>query len=98
MGSKAYHSSFPRAAAPENKMVLIDQLIHAFHTGLTEPGRPVGANLIAGSLKAVILFLDGLTDGPVSAAGIGNSHDAWRRNLECISWAGPFIPPRTTPA
>lgn len=94
---KAYHASFPRAVEPAHKMLLIDQLIHAFHTGLVEPGRPVGANLIAGSLKDVILFLDGLTNGQGSAAGIGNSHDTWRQMLESASWTGPFISPRDNP-
>jgi hypothetical protein len=88
---EAYHKAFPRTSAPNAKMLLIDQLIHAFHIGLTELGRPVGANLIEGSLKEVILFLDELTNGPASAAGIGSSRDAWRRNLESAAWARPFL-------
>jgi hypothetical protein len=89
---EAYHKAFPKAAAPNIKMLLIDQLIHGFHTGLTEYGRPVGANLIEGSLKEVIRFLDRLTNGPASAVGIGNSREAWRRNLESTSWARSFLP------
>ncbi len=89
---QAYHKAFPRAAEPNAKMVLIDQLIHAFHLGLTELGRPVGANLIEGSLKEVILFLDALTNGPASAAGIGDSRAAWRQKLESAVWARPFLP------
>jgi hypothetical protein len=88
---EAYHKAFPKASQPNEKMLLIDQLIHAFHTGLAELGRPVGANLIEGSLKEVILFLDRLTNGPASAAGIGNSRDAWRSQLEGVSWARPFL-------
>jgi hypothetical protein len=90
---EAYRKAFPHAAAPQAKMLLIDQLIHAFHTGLTELGRPVGANLIQGSLKDVILFLDGLTNSPDSAAGISGSGDAWRRSLESTSWAHLFLDP-----
>jgi hypothetical protein len=87
----AYHKAFPRASAPNAKMLLIDQLIHAFHMGQSEYGRPVGANLIEGSLKEVILFLDGLSNGPESATGIGSSRDTWRRSLENITWARPFL-------
>ena len=89
----AYHRAFPQAPAPNMKMLLIDQLIHAFHIGLAELGRPVGANLIEGSMKEVIHFLDELTNGPSSAAGIGGSRDTWRRTIESASWAAPFLKP-----
>jgi hypothetical protein len=88
---EVYHKAFPQTFEPRAKMLLIDQLIHSFHTGLTELGRPVGANLIEGSLKEVILFLYELTNGPASAAGVGDSHDAWRHNIESISWAQPLL-------
>ena len=90
---ETYHKAFPQTSEPNVKMLLIDQLIHAFHLGLTETelGRPVGANLIEGALKEVIFFLDGLTNGPASAAGIEDSHDVWHRNLESISWARQIL-------
>jgi predicted RNA-binding Zn-ribbon protein involved in translation (DUF1610 family) len=88
---KSYHQAFPQTHDANAKMLLIDQLIHAFHTGLNEPGRPVGANLIEGSLKEVILFLDTLTNGGSSAAGIGDSRKAWRHTLANLSWAPLFI-------
>lgn len=90
-----YHRAFPVASAPNAKMLLIDQLIHAFHIGLVEPGRPVGANLIEGNLKEVIQFLDALTNGPDSATGLGSSRDTWRRNLESVSWAQQFLKPKS---
>jgi hypothetical protein len=88
----SYHQAFPQAGAAKTKLLLIDGLIHAFHTGLIELGRPVGANLIQGTLKEVIQFLDALTNGPASAAGVGDSRAAWRHALESVSWARPFIP------
>jgi hypothetical protein len=94
---RQYYQVFPKVRLAQEKMLLIDQLIHAFHNGLTELGRPVGANLIEGTLKEVIHFLDALTDGPASAAGIGNSRDEWRRNLEGLSWAHLFIEPNPGP-
>jgi hypothetical protein len=88
---KAYHQAFPQAATPSAKMLLIDQLIHAFHISLTEIGRPVAANLIEGSLREVIHFLDALTHNEASAAGMGDSQAAWRRTLAAAPWAQQFI-------
>ena len=90
---EAYHQAFPQCRAVKGKLLLIDQLIHAFHQGLTEIGRPTAANLIEGSLKEVIQFLDGLTNGPASAAGLAGSHDAWRRTLTAAAWSRSFIDP-----
>jgi len=89
----SYHKAYPQASAPNEKMLLIDQLIHAFHMGQTELGRPAGANLIEGSLKEVILFLDELASGPASAAGTSSTRAAWRRSLDGISWARLFLKP-----
>lgn len=88
---EAFYRDFPEAPTANIKMLLIDQLIHAFHVGLTGLGRPVGANLIEGSLGEVIRFLDALTNDGVSAAGLGDSRTAWRRELESLSWSHLFI-------
>lgn len=72
-------------------MVLIDQLIHAFHISLREIGRPVAANLIAGSLRDVIHFLNKLSSGDASAAGIDDSRIAWQRTLAAADWSQAFI-------
>lgn len=88
---ETFHRDFPEARAANAKMLLIDQLIHAFHIGLTELGRPVGANLIEGSLGEVIRFLDALTNDGVSASGLGDSRTEWRRELESVSWSHLFI-------
>jgi hypothetical protein len=88
---KAYHQAFLQAQAATAKMLLIDQLIHAFHINLAEIGRPAAANLIEGSLSEVIAFLDTLTNGDASAAGIGDSRAAWRQTLASASWSQPFI-------
>lgn len=88
---EAYHKAFPRAQAANEKMVLIDQLIHAFHISLREIGRPVAANLIAGSLGDVIHFLNKLSGGDASAARIGDSRAAWQRTLAAADWSQAFI-------
>jgi hypothetical protein len=81
-----YHQAFPQAATPRAKLLLIDQLIHAFHVGLRELGRPVAANLIEGSLAEVIDFLDALASDGASAGEIGDSQEQWRRTLASAPW------------
>ena len=71
-----YHKDFPRAKTYGEKLICIDILIHSFHIKNSyykdldnydieneevAINRPVGANLIEGSLKEVILFLDKLS-------------------------------------
>ncbi|MCL2815908.1 MAG: hypothetical protein FWD23_15035 [Oscillospiraceae bacterium] len=77
----AYRRDFPKAETYGEKLVCIDVLIHSFHISMsyykeldsydTEDenvalNRPVGANLIEGSLLEVILFLDKLSALPDS--------------------------------
>lgn len=90
---KAYHQAFPQAQPAGAKMLLIDQLIHAFHVSLTEVGRPAAANLIEGTLAEVIGFLDGLTNNGTSGAGVGESRAAWRQTLGAAPWSEQFIEP-----
>jgi hypothetical protein len=63
-------------------MVLIHQLIHAFQISLEVIGHPAAANLIHGSLKEVIQFLDELTSGETCAAGLEDSRPPWRKTLD----------------
>ncbi len=89
---ESYHKAFPRAQVDREKMLLIDQLIHAFHVSLQHGiGRPVAANLIEGSLKDVIHFLDKLTSGDVSATGIGDARTTWKQTLLAADWTQVFI-------
>jgi hypothetical protein len=90
----AYHRAFPQARGAAAQMRQIDGLIHAFHVSLREVGRPAAANLIAGSLRDVILLLDGLAGGEASAADLGDARTPWRQTLAAIHWAQPFLPPR----
>jgi hypothetical protein len=88
----SFHHAFPNAPAPKAKMVLIDQLIHAFHVSLNDIGRPVAANLIAGTLVEVIDFLDALTNEGTPASEMSSARTQWRDTLARASWSQPFIP------
>jgi len=87
----AYHKAFPDEQSATRKMLLIDQLLHAFHVGIKEIGRPVAANLIQGSMGEVIRFLDALTYRDGSATGISDSQAVWHRTLVDAEWSRPFI-------
>ncbi len=88
---KEYHSAFALARKVNEKMLLIDWLIHSFHASLQGIGRPVAANLIEGSLGEVIHFLDQLTSGEKSASGIGDSLGKWRNTISTAEWAQIFV-------
>jgi len=77
----AFYNIFPTAKTYGEKLICIDTLIHSFHIKMSyykelgnydiedenvELNRPTGANLIEGSLKEVILFLDKLSSIPNS--------------------------------
>jgi hypothetical protein len=89
---EAFHHAFPRAQVAKVKMLLIEQLLHAFHVSLNEIGRPVAANVIAGTLAEVIQFLDTLTNDGSSARRMSDAHEHWQRTLAAASWSQPFLP------
>jgi ribosomal protein L37AE/L43A len=80
---------FPKAKRPQERVFLIDRLIHGFHWyhkfGFT---RPVAVNLIEGRLSEVILFLDNLTYGEGSAPGTREAQAEWVKNSQnARQWA-----------
>jgi hypothetical protein len=80
---QAFLDGFPNADNPREKMLLIDGLIHGFHHYLTSgrTRRPVGINLIDGSLEFVIQFLDQLTFGPDSTPGLLEQKLEWQAKI-----------------
>ena len=76
--------AFPSARTPQEKMLLIDRLLHGFHwyykTG--GPTRPVAVNLIQGRLSDVVAFLDRLSYGDKSTPGMRETYAQWDKNIE----------------
>lgn len=69
---------FPAARKPQEKMLLIDQLLHGFHWDLKQnPTRPVAVNLIEGRLCEVVAFLDTLSYGEASTPGVAEKREEW---------------------
>jgi predicted RNA-binding Zn-ribbon protein involved in translation (DUF1610 family) len=78
---------WPRASTPQQKMLLIDQLIHTWHWQACEDhllGRPTAVNLIEGSRAQAVALLDELTYGPNSAEAMRVTDAAWRANWEQV--------------
>jgi predicted RNA-binding Zn-ribbon protein involved in translation (DUF1610 family) len=86
-----FYERFPALDSASEKMLAIDQLLHEFHTGLKEYGRPVAANLLEGKLKEVIKFLDDRTYSSKSSDGLAVSQSGWRERLHSTSWAGNLL-------
>jgi hypothetical protein len=59
---ESYLDMFSAAKEPKERMLLIDQLLHAFHRGaLRQANRSIANNLIEGNHIQVTTLLDGLT-------------------------------------
>jgi ribosomal protein L37AE/L43A len=79
---REFSQRFPTAKTPQEKMLLIDALIHGFHWSLaTGPRRPVAVNLIEGTMHQVVDFLDRLSYGERSTPGTRESRLAWRQQI-----------------
>ena len=76
----------PRVERPREKMILIDQLLHAFHRGIIagKPHRAAANNLLEGSHGQVIAFLDELTYGAASTPGLADQQAAWRDGVKAV--------------
>jgi DNA-directed RNA polymerase subunit M/transcription elongation factor TFIIS len=80
-----YVERYRAARTPRAKMLAIDRLIHEFHYSYRWrpdlPTRSVGPNLIQGRLGDVLRFLDELTYGPQSTAGLEERRAEWEDTL-----------------
>lgn len=90
---EAFMGRFEKSGSAREKMLAIDRVIHEFHYSAKErpdqPTRPVGVNLITGSLKSVIRFLDDLTSGDIRDTQMRESRRRWERDLhsfKTIDW------------
>jgi len=77
-----YIERFPAATRPQDKMLLIDGLIHGFHQDLRgNPTRTTAINLIEGRYLEVVSFLDRLTYGDRGTPSTRETRDAWRTQI-----------------
>jgi predicted RNA-binding Zn-ribbon protein involved in translation (DUF1610 family) len=78
-----YIDRYPAARTTQEKMLLIDILIHSWHWNIicSTDTRAAGINLIEGSYHEVIDFLDGLSYGPRSTPGAAQRWEEWRERV-----------------
>ena len=80
---KSFVAKLPKAKASEEKMILIDRLIHEAHQWTDakskEPvfTRPTAVNIISGKMKDVMTFLDQLSRGPERR----ETHKEWTKKI-----------------
>lgn len=83
---RSFVEQFPSARTPQERVLLIDRLIHGFHwyykNSTNCPTRPVAVNLIEGRMGEVLAFLDELTNGERSTPGKEETLAEWRKNVE----------------
>jgi len=70
---------YPKAKTYQEKMILIDTLIHRFHWQMEgHAAQPGAATIIGGSMSEIADFLDELTYGTESTPGLMERRDEWR--------------------
>jgi hypothetical protein len=76
-------AAFPAARSPEQKMIVIDRLIHAVHEQASLVwATPAACNLIDAKRDEVLHMLNDLAIGPASSDGVGDRHAQWQRITE----------------
>lgn len=66
---ESYLERFPQAQSPQEKILLIDWLIHQFHVMQGVARMPVGENVIQGTAEQVRELIETLATGPGSLPG-----------------------------
>jgi ribosomal protein S27AE len=83
----AYMENYPRAQTPRERMLMIDQLLHAYHHQLTGlDTRPAACNLIVGKIAEVVELLDTLTYGEHSPAEARQQYEQWTEKTQTTDW------------
>jgi hypothetical protein len=90
---RAYMAAWLKARTAPKKLLLIDQLVHAFHYSVRnqQTTRPVARQLIAGSAERVLAFLDTLSQTHYTTDELNERHAEWQRTLERSASEFPHI-------
>jgi len=79
---------FPRARTPAEKMLMIDRLIHAVHSG---SAKPAAVNLLSGRAGPMVVFLDELAYGEGSTSGVRHTKAEWDSKLRASRYWGKHM-------
>ena len=77
---------FPTTRSPQERMILVDWLVHQCHVSATQrraglAGRPIAINLIDAPIAEVLALLDALAYGPDSTADAADTRTRWRETV-----------------
>ncbi len=80
-------SAYPKASNYNEKMLLIDDLLHRYHWEMEgDPGGPGAVNLIGGRRDEVLAFLNTLTYGANSTPGLQDNRERWLELMDYGPW------------
>lgn len=81
---REFLAQYKQAKRPQDRMILIDGLLHEFHRNMTtgDLRGPAARNLIEGKYGQVLALLEELAYGDGSTAGLQEIKDAWREEME----------------
>jgi hypothetical protein len=91
---RAFIDAWPAARTPRDKLLAIDALIHACHGQFKGyMGRPAACNLIEGTARELVRFLDELAYGDQSTAELRATRDRWQSDVRAAPiWRGAVDP------
>jgi predicted RNA-binding Zn-ribbon protein involved in translation (DUF1610 family) len=87
---RAYLDGSREARTPQQKVLLIDALLHAYHWEAAQnPTRPVAVNMIQGTINSVVALLEELGFG--SDPQMRETYREWQENVRRVEqrW-GPY--------
>ena len=84
---REFVETYESAATPQERLLLIDQLLHAFHGELVNSyNRPAACNLIGGKIGDVLDLLDTLSYGSAGTPGLEARRAVWREKAARTPW------------
>jgi hypothetical protein len=90
---RGFIDRWPQARTYRDKMLAIDAMIHACHGQFRDAmGRPAACNLIEGTMKELVVFLDELAYGPQGTPGVSERRREWREQLDGTAWLRSILP------
>jgi hypothetical protein len=81
---REFSAQYKQARRPQDKMILIDGLLHEFHRNMTtgDLRGPAACNLVEGKYGQVQALLEELAYGDGSTPGLQETKEAWREEME----------------
>ncbi len=83
--TRKFVDELPDCKTPQEKVILIDAVIHACHAwiqnGITYYGRPLAVNFIEGNMHQVVDFLENLPNGPDTLPEMTEQLMDWRKKV-----------------